>query len=287
VSGQILTSAAITLQRMDAHNTGTLPAPVRAVFDPKGHFEIRDVTAGPYLITAEGADSGQRLIGQTVVTIAEEDLENLDLVIAPDRTWSGVLLIEGGGRLDPKRALLPVLEPRSERGAAARADVRNSNFQFRVMADETYDFYIQNLPDDFYIASVRVNGTDVMGFGLEGSLATQPLEVVLNSRGGRVAGRVAGPDGNIWSGASLILVPDPPRGRIQAYREASADEYGQFQVRGIPPGKYLLLAWLDDPPCDYYDPAGLDACRAVGTSVTVSAAAQENVLLQMKAPIRR
>ncbi len=85
----------------------------------------------------------------------------------------------------------------------------------------------------------------------------------------------------------MMLVPDPVQGRLQAYREGQADEYGQFQIRGIAPGKYILLAWLDDAPCDYYNPEGLDACRAVGTSVTVAQAAQENLLLQMKAPARR
>jgi hypothetical protein len=76
--------------------------------------------------------------------------------------------------------------------------------------------------------------------------------------------RVFGPDGSVWSGASLALVPDPPQGRLQSYRTGLADEYGQFQIRGVPPGRYTLIAWLDDPPCDVYDPSGLEACRATG-----------------------
>ena len=58
----------------------------------------------------------------------------------------------------------------------------------------------------------------------------------------------------------MMLVPDPPRGRLQDYRQASADQYGQFQIRGVAPGKYSLVAWLEEPPCDVYDPDGLDAC---------------------------
>ena len=81
----------------------------------------------------------------------------------------------------------------------------------------------------------------------------------------------------------MMLVPDPPRGRLQDYRQASADQYGQFQIRGVAPGKYTLVAWLEDPPCDVYDPDGLDACRAVGTAVTVDAASDQNLTLTMKA----
>jgi hypothetical protein len=139
-------------------------------------------------------------------------------------------------------------------------------------------------PADFYLAAVRVNGIDVMGAGLDGSSATsdKPFELVLDSRGGRVAGVVTGPDGNAWSGASMALIPDPPQGRLQAYRETGADEFGRFMFRGVAPGKYIAIAWLDDPPCDYYDPESLDSCRAAGTVVIVSAASEENLLLTIR-----
>ena len=289
VTGVIVPNAAIVLQRMDAHNTATLPAPVRVSFDRAGHFEIRDVTPGPYLITADGADAGKRLIGRATLTVAEADIENLELMIAPERIWAGRMRIEGDGRLDPRTSLNVALEPRSERGAVINADVRNLGFQCSVIGDETYDLYIRNLPDDFYLSAVRVNGSDAMAIGLMGSSAAgpdKPFEVVLDSRGGRVAGRVFGPDGAVWSGASVALIPDPPQGRLQSYRENSADEYGQFQIRGVPPGRYVLIAWLDERPCDYYDPDGLAGCRAVGMPVTVAQAAQENVTLQMKPPRR-
>ena len=52
--------------------------------------------------------------------------------------------------------------------------------------------------------------------------------------------------------------------------------------RGVPPGNYVWIAWLDDPPCDVYDPEALDACRAAGMAVTVSRSGQENVLFTVK-----
>ncbi len=183
LGGQILANAAIVLQRLDAHNSGSLPAPARAVFDREGHFEIRDVTPGPYLITAEGADAGRRLVGRVAVTIAENDLENLELVVSSERSWIGQVRVEGGGRLDPRKALIATLEPRSEKGSVVSAGVRNSSFECSVMPGETYDLYMQNLPDDFYISAIRVNGTDVMGFGLEGGAASHPAAC----RAGRLA----------------------------------------------------------------------------------------------------
>ena len=65
-------------------------------------------------------------------------------------------------------------------------------------------------------------------------------------------------------------------------REALADEYGQFIIRGIAPGKYTLTAWLDDPPCDAYDPSALDACKAHGVAVTVTASSEQIAAFTIK-----
>ena len=103
----------------------------------------------------------------------------------------------------------------------------------------------------------------------------------------RVSGRVLGADDSLWSRANVALIPDPPNGRVQSYREGSADENGLFLLPGVAPGKYILIAWLDDPPCDDYDPDGLAGCRAAGMSVEVQQAGEQNVELRMKAQPKR
>lgn len=84
------------------------------------------------------------------------------------------------------------------------------------------------------------------------------FEIVLDSRGGKVAGRVLGTEGNVWTGASLILVPDPVKGRLQSYWEAC----GQFLIRSVVPGN-ILLTWLGDAPCDAYLDS-LERCPVAG-----------------------
>ena len=106
---------------------------------------------------------------------------------------------------------------------------------------------------------------------------------MLDSRCGRIAGRIFGPNRAVWSGASLALIPESPADHVQSYRETAADEYGFFQIAGIPPGKYTLAGWLDDPPCDVYDSDGLDACRTTGMAVTVDANSQQTIAFYVKA----
>jgi hypothetical protein len=291
-TGDVLSTASIFLERIDAGNIGTLPLPVHAEFDRESNFTIRNVTPGSYQVWADATSEEHRVIGRTFLTVAGQDVDEVNLLALPAHEWQGVFRFEGGPNArvlqDPRANAAPrvTLEPRSERGAIAEAAARWSTdaFTVTVMPDETYDVFVRNLPDNFYVSAVRVNGTDMRALGLSGSMAAGiPFEIVLDSRGGRLSGRVMGPSGDVWSGANLVLIPESPADHWQSYREAAADEYGFFQISGIAPGKYTLAGWLDDPPCDVYDPDGLEACRMTGTAVTVDANSQQSIAFNVKA----
>jgi hypothetical protein len=85
---------------------------------------------------------------------------------------------------------------------------------------------------------------------------------------------VTGADDMLWSRASVALIRDPAKGRVQSYQEGSADENGLFLLRGVATGKYILVALLDDPPRDYYDADRLAAGCATGISVEVEESGQ-------------
>jgi hypothetical protein len=83
----------------------------------------------------------------------------------------------------------------------------------------------------------------------------------------------------VGSGATVALIPDPAAGRVQGYQTAQADEYGNFLLKGVAPGKYVLVAWLDSPPCEVYNPDDLPTCQAQGAGVTIDEAEQKSVQL--------
>jgi hypothetical protein len=281
-------AATIALQRVDAHNTASIAVTVPAMFDRDNRFEIRDVTPGSYIIWAEGSDGGGKTMsGHVPLTVTESDIDTLDLTIVGEHPGIGVLVVDGGVTLAEPVTLR--FEPRNERAKIIDAREEGGNYQFPLMGDEVYDPFVANLPNDFYLSAVLVNGADAMPFGIPGSAASlsRPLELVLDSRGGRVSGRVLGSDDSLWSRASIALIPDPPAGRVQSYRESAADENGLFQFRGVAPGKYVLVAWLDDLPCDYYDPDAILSCRAAGASVDVRQAGEQSIELKMKVPRKR
>jgi hypothetical protein len=285
-TGQKLTTGSLILSRADDGNRASIATGAKYVF-AKDRFEIPDVVPGSYLLRAEMTEGGKNLSGQTVILVTNQDADNVDLVVSGPKPWKGVIRLVGDKPFPSGKQPRVILEPRSDNRPVVQATVSNTNtgmeLDAAVMTDDVYDVFVDNLPEDYYLSSVRAANFDVRATGLAGNQASiGPFELFLDPRGGQVLGRVFDPEKNVWSGANVMLIPDPPDARLQDYRSAGADQYGQFQIHGVAPGKYTLIAWLDEAPCDYFDPGALDGCRATGMPVTVDASSSQNFDFNVK-----
>jgi len=284
VSGAVLSTASIVLYRYAVDSQSGMAAPWRANFDREGQFVIRDVPPGNYDVVVQATDRGGKIEGFTPLLVSSEDIDDLELVADRDATWKAVFANEGGKVMPPNADIQVRVEPRSEFHAGISPNVEGVlGFSFPMADGETYDVFVDNLPDDFYVSGISVGGNDLRSLGITHSMASEtPLKITLNSNGGAVSGRVFGPNNTVWSGASLGLLPEFSAGALQSYRFGAADEYGIFHIRGVPPGKYTMIAWFDDPPCDVYDPVERDVCRGVGQAVEVTAGGEQVFELHAK-----
>jgi hypothetical protein len=270
-SGRVIPSPGISLRRGDPDNTASVTAPGVLKFDEKNNFEIRGVTPGPYVLIANGSEDGKPLTGRRAVQVSEGGVTNLDIVIGPPLTWKGKVTVEGDDSVQLAKFRI-ALEPRRETSQPSRAEVSDKgDFSVEFVPREMYDVYLANAPEDAYLKAVRVANSDKLVEGLEAEPGdpASTLEVLVGLKGGKVLGKAQINDMTVASGASVALIPDPPDGRVQGYKTTSADEYGNFLLQGIPPGRYTAVAWYDTPPCDFYNPDALAACRARGASITV------------------
>jgi hypothetical protein len=281
LSGAIVEGPSITLRWNDAENTGSVTAPVDVTFDKKHNFEIKGVTPGPYLIITTGSDNGKALSARTPISVGEADVEEQSIVIGPQQIWKGKIVVDGDESIQ-----LPgigvELQPRRVTASPVRAYVeKNLEFSLPFQPQEPYDLEVLNAPEDVYLEAVRVGRNDHLATGLEAEPGAEPqeMEVVLCTRGGKVLGRAvtAADSSVVATGASVLLIPDPPIGRSQAYRLAYADQYGNFLIHGVAPGNYIAVAWLDQPPCEVYNPDDLAACKGQGVKLGVSDDALESV----------
>jgi len=282
LKGAVLASPSITLRMNDSDNTASVSAPMNVSVDKDGSFDIQGVATGPYLLTASGSEDGIALTGRVPINVGDADAGNADVVVGPESVWSGRI------HLDEDDSTLPTgvtiaLEPRRTTAARSQAKVsENGDFSIAFVPDETYDLYVLNGPEDAYLQSVRVGNSERLGQGIEASAgdALPALEVRLSSQGGEVVGRAVTADPKVVaSGANVALIPDAPAGRVQAYQTTHADEYGNFILRGLAPGTYVLVAWLDSPPCDVYNPDDLPVCLVQGSSLTIGQGEQKSVQL--------
>ncbi len=272
LSGQTIQAPGLALRWNDPDNTASVSAVVDVSFDKDQNFEIKGLTPGPYWLIATGTDDGKTLMARTPLNVGEEDVDGLNIVIGPESIWKGKIRVEGD---DPPalNGLVVSMQPRRATAPRVRADVsEKGDFAVAFWPNEIYDLFVDNAPDNLYVKSVRVATADRLALGLQAEQgdAPPPLDVVLSSNGGQLLGQAVMSDSMVVaSGATVLLIPDPLDGRMQAYKASYADEYGNFLLRGIAPGRYLLLAWMDQPPCDFYNPDDMPACRTHGVAVTL------------------
>lgn len=281
VSGTVVEGPNISLRWNDADNSASVSAPVDVTFDAKHNFEVRGVTPGPYLIVTTGADEGIALSGRTPVSVGDSDVEEQSIVIGPQLNWKGKIVVDGDESI-PLPGLVVELQPRRITAAAARAYVdKDREFTIPFLPQETYDLEVLNAPEDTYLEAVHVakNNGLIGGLRADPGSSPQDLEVVLSTHGGKVLGRaVTAANSSVTAtGASVLLIPDPPYGRSQAYKSTYADQYGNFLIRGVAPGSYIAVAWFDQPPCEVYNPEDMPACKAQGVRVNVSEEALESI----------
>jgi Carboxypeptidase regulatory-like domain len=282
VKGDVIAIPSVTLRMNDSDNTASVSAPLNVILNRDLSFEIEGVTAGPYLLIAGGSQDGVPLTGRVPINVGDADVAGADVTVGPESLWSGKIHIDDDDSALPT-GLTISLQPRRTTASLSQAKVSdNGEFSVPFVPDETYDLYVLNGPDNSYLKSVRVANAERLGQGLEEAPGTPPppLDVHLSSKGGQVVGRAVTADPKVVaSGATVVVIPDPSAGRVQAYQTAQADEYGNFLLKGLPPGKYVLVAWLDSPPCDVYNPDDLAACQAQGSSLSIDEAEQKSVQL--------
>jgi len=279
LQGSVVSSPSVALRWNDSDNTASVSAPINVAIDREQNFDISGVTAGPYLMIASGVEDGMSLTGRFALNVGDSDVANANIVVGAESTCSGKVRVDGEDAALPT-GLVISLEPRRPIASPTRTQVAESGeFTIPFVPDEIYDLYVLNAPDNFYLKSVRVANAERLGQGLEASAggAAPALDVILGAQGGQVIGRAVTADPKVVaSGATIALIPDPPAGRVQAYQTAQADEYGNFLLQGLPPGKYLLVGWLDQPPCEIYNPDDFLTCQAQGVGLTIAEGEQQS-----------
>jgi hypothetical protein len=132
---------------------------------------------------------------------------------------------------------------------------------------------VSRFPEGCYLASVRYGGKDVTESGIEYTIGAA-LEITIGTDGARVDGNTLNKDDTPFEGAVVALIPTAGK---SAARSVISGPRGAFNLTGVPPGEYKLMAWDDVGRDELENPDFVKQYDSQGTPVKLSASGTATV----------
>jgi hypothetical protein len=251
LTGQPLAGAAITL--VPHRGTVSTGSTQRAVSSADGMFEFNHMAPGSYDIVASAGNTGNRIATAVPVDIGSADIDNISLVLQPQFSLTGKISLENPPpaginlnsirvelRREPFTSELLVLLPNvAPDGTFTLNGVTPGDYQLNVSAG--------SIP---YVKAARFGAIDALNPPFRIDAGAGQLEIVVSLNSGALDAVVFDDKHNAVPGATVVLVPEPPRrNRGDLYDARGTDTTGHAHLAGIAPGDYRIFAW-DDIPAD-------------------------------------
>jgi hypothetical protein len=251
-----------TISSFFSWGTGSRVEPEIVLSMTRGYHEL--------ILRASSRDN-DLLYASVKVDVGNEELF-LNPEFKPGHRVTGTLRLEGptGGTFDTND-IQCLLTPETE-GATAQSKAPGCiGGQF---SPGFYRLSMNRVPPDAFVASARSGDRNVLADGIQLERDTQ-LDIVLATPGSRIDGIVTDDIGEALAAAVVALVPDSPLENAQPQYRSDISTYdGSFELRGIAPGSYRLIAWRDLPGAAYLNADFMKAYEGKGTSVRIDAAKQ-------------
>jgi Carboxypeptidase regulatory-like domain len=260
----------------------------KGIADTKtGYFEIEEVIPGEYVATAVSfAGSKVRTATQNVDVITT-DVDGVSMVLTQGIDLRGRIILEGKSATSAGMMvwLIPTEKERFSFGGNQQAEVQaDGSFVLKDVGDASYSLDVSSKCGECYLKSAKANGVDLLDQGVQISSGTGPgtIAIVYSSDTGTLTGAVTNKDDLPAPGAMVVLVPDAgSHQKPEQYKTANTDQYGHFEVRGVPPGHYKAFAWEKVNQESYGDPDFLKPVESKSESLDIAANEQKSVQLKM------
>ncbi len=260
----------------------------RVVDRKTGDFEIKDVVPGEYIATAISVGSAERRRAKQIVNVIASDVDGVSLMLTRGIDIPVRVTLEGkaAASADVTVALYPSADDdganfAETRRAFARPD---GSFVLKDVGDGSYWLNVYSKCEECYLKSASANGVDLLERGVQVSSGEppSPIALVYSSNSGTLAGAVTNKDDLPAPGALVVLVPDSnSHQKPERYKTSTTDQYGRFEIRGVPPGHYHAFAWEKADEDSYGDPDFLRPFESMAESFDVAGNEQKSVQLKM------
>jgi hypothetical protein len=259
--------------------------------EPGGRFSFANISAGRYVLVVQpGQQPGQpRSFGGTEVVVAPgPEAARATITLREGARVAGRLTSDGARVVEMMTLQLARLEGSppeatmvsTRAGADGRfvmAGVAPGRYQWRVCSGQQFGHML---------CSVTHGGRDITDEPLVITTETRMDEVAIHAVAapGGLAGVVMNGAGEPVTSGAVIIASTDPRHWTDATRRVVAvrpDTAGEFELRVLPPGEYLVAHIGPAPATVLTDPRFLK--QLTGAKATVGAAGQSRVIVRIQA----
>jgi hypothetical protein len=215
---------------------------------PDGTFSY-PLSPGEYTLRTTPT-AGRKDVGTVTLTVGSEDISDVHIVMSPPATIAGRIVVDPAQAqsLPPGLMLMAlpfVAGPMPGNAPARVAD--DLSFELTAPLSGRVRLNINNLPPAWTIHSVRINSIDVIDEGIElkPNQNISDVEVELTNQLTSVMGTVSASNGDAAKNYTVVFFPtDEKRWNpgSRYLRTARPDQDGRFQISGLPPAEYNVIA---------------------------------------------
>lgn len=243
-----------------------------------GSFDISEVLPGSYVLTAFWFDEGKIYSTRMPVDVGNADIDGVAVTIAPGMNINGQIIWDGKPALEKDELTVRPKPVDLNFGFQGSTRVTQGNsFTLKDIGEGTYHAEVAGESKDCYIKDVQYGSSNALEDGftvVRGAPAT--LEITISSHGARVQGTVSDADGLPAAGVWVVVVPDVKhRTQSRFYKTQTTDQYGHFDLRGIPPGEYKLFSWEEVELGAWEDPEFLKPFEEKGQGIALQVGDQK------------
>ena len=264
-----------------------IPVLSPAMVRPDGSFTISNVTPGEYRletysisdvqgIPAGGGHAAATETAAIPVTVNGEDITGLTLVSMPTSTATGSVTFEGEPppKIPPGAVTITALAPAQVSimpGGLARV---REDWTFEAKGLSEKRIFRVNPPAGWFLKRVMLGATDITDSGVECKPGEDlaGVEIVLTRRAAALTGTATVEGKTTPDYVVVAFAPDRARWGTgtRFVRTAKPDQSGKFEIKGLPPEDYLVVALEYLESGEEADPEVLERLRAHATRVTLA-----------------
>jgi len=245
-----------------------------------GTFQLNGLAPGTYNVVArpQGMPAAGSEFGEVRVTVGAEDVDDVLIVTGRGATARGMVTTDDNTAPPFKPQLVSLFARPFEPDVMSfgNSDSRvNDDWSFEMSGLSDRRVLMVNVQEnpDWMLKSITLNGVDVTDSPLDfvPGQVVEGLHVVLTRKRTELSGNILDTNSRPDTDATVIaFAQDAKRWTAGSrfIRTARTNQDGRYNLRGLPPEDYYVVAIRDIEPGEWQDPEVLESLREVAVRVT-------------------